>query len=78
MNETLRDLAVDASFYLQELRGRDIPYELAEILLRDWHTARLQALYGAVSGTVETFDGQHVRINRPSSPSGQPSSNISH
>lgn len=73
MNQVFSDLAAGVSAYLQELRGRDIPYELAAQLVRDWHTAQLQAhTSAAVFGMIETFDGQHVRLNRPSSPSAQP------
>jgi len=43
MNKTLRDLAADTSAYLKELRDHDVPYELTELLVRDWHAARLQA-----------------------------------
>jgi hypothetical protein len=52
MNEILRDLAAGASAYLKELRDRDVPYELAEILVRDWHHARLVSYFGlAQAGT---------------------------
>lgn len=41
-----QELAAGASAYLKDLRDRDVPYELAEQLVRDWHRARLQSYYG--------------------------------
>jgi len=55
MDQTLIDLAKGVRAYLQELRDRDVPYELAEQLVRDWHAARLQALYGGPEQLFSTF-----------------------
>lgn len=46
MDDLVKQLAAGAGAYLQELRGRDVPLDLSYLLVRDWHQARLGALYG--------------------------------
>jgi hypothetical protein len=49
---TLTNLAKDVAAYYQELRGRDMPAELAEQLTRDYQQARTRALYGEPQITI--------------------------
>lgn len=60
MDETLRNLAADASAYLKALHEHDVNGELADTLVRDWHTAKLGQMYGA---TVQP--GRIISVESP-------------
>ena len=44
----LQKLAEDAAKYFKTLQEQGIPYDLAERMLLDWHTARIQQGYSTV------------------------------
>jgi hypothetical protein len=56
MDDLLKQLAADASIYLQELRRRDVPLDLSYQLVRDWHQSRLASYYGLAQSLVTVSD----------------------